>query len=78
MDSMRLHRLFPTAKTAALYLFPIKSYLKNTQGFSILKWVLVEFSAYQFTRFAQHRIPSFVSNQTVLAFYQFSYYVSHV
>ena len=29
-DSMRLHLLFPTAKTAALYLVSIKTYSKNT------------------------------------------------
>ncbi len=33
--------LFPTVKTAALYLVPIKSYSKNTHGSSILKWILV-------------------------------------
>ncbi len=32
--------LFPTVKTAALYLVPIKSYSKNTHGSSILKWIL--------------------------------------
>ncbi len=34
--------LFPTVKTAALYLVPIKSYSKNTHGSSILKWILVK------------------------------------
>jgi hypothetical protein len=29
-DSMRLHILFPTVKTAALYLVSIRSYTKNT------------------------------------------------
>ncbi len=39
---MRWISLFPTAKTAALYLVPIKSYSKNTQGSSILKCILVK------------------------------------
>jgi hypothetical protein len=40
---MRLHRLFLTAKTAALYLVPFKSYSRNTHDSSILKWTLVRF-----------------------------------
>jgi hypothetical protein len=32
--------LFPTVKTAALYLVPIKSYSKNTHTPSFLKWVI--------------------------------------
>ena len=39
--SMHLYLLLSTVKTAALYHVPIKSYLKNTHGSSILKWILV-------------------------------------
>ena len=37
---MRLHLLFPTVKTAALHLVPIKSYSKNTHPPSFLKWAI--------------------------------------
>jgi hypothetical protein len=37
---MRLHLLFPTVKTAALYLASIKSYSKNTHAPFILKWAI--------------------------------------
>jgi hypothetical protein len=32
--------LFPTVKTATLYLVPIKSYSKNTHGHLSLKWTI--------------------------------------
>ena len=38
---MRLHLLFRMAKTAAIYLLPIKSYSKNTHVPSFLEWAVV-------------------------------------
>jgi hypothetical protein len=37
---MRWISLFPTVKTAALYLVPIKSYSKNTHPPFVLEWAL--------------------------------------
>jgi hypothetical protein len=37
--------LFPTVKTAALYLVPIKSYSKNTHASFIFKWAIVTMSS---------------------------------
>jgi hypothetical protein len=38
---MRWISLFPTVKTAALYIVPIKSYSKNTHPAFFLKWAVV-------------------------------------
>ncbi len=40
---MQFPRLFPTVKTAALYLVPIRSYSKNTHTSFISKWIIVPF-----------------------------------
>ena len=54
-DSMRQTPLFPTVKTAGLYRIPVKSYSKNTHGFSIMKWILVriDLSVHRYRNFFQ-------------------------
>jgi hypothetical protein len=38
---MQFHLIFPTVKTAAFYIVPIKSYSKNTHAPSFLEWAVV-------------------------------------
>jgi hypothetical protein len=60
---MRLYLLFPTVKTAGLYLLPIKSYSKNTQGSSILKWIIIAIASGELD--SQHFLSMMIYNISV-------------